>query len=327
MASKTTKILGIGSPIVDFLVSVPESFIKTVGGEKGGMELVGSDKLDSILRESGSSPVKAPGGSAGNTIFGLAKLGLPTSFLGKLGKDEDGEYYKERLSAFGGDTSSFRHTDKAHTGRCLSLVTPDSERTMRTDLGAAATMSPDEISASDFEGVSHAHIEGYVLFSEPLARRCLSLAREAGCVVSLDLASFEVVRFNKAVLPELLEKYVDIVFANEAEGREFTGSEDPSVILDTFSKYCDICVLKVGEKGSHVRKDGKTSSVPAIRVNAVDTTGAGDLWQAGFLYGHATGRPMDVCARYGSLLGSEVVQIMGASIPDEKWAEIRKTIK
>jgi len=327
MAVKKTKVLGIGSPIVDFLVNVPESFIKFAGGEKGGMELVSSAKLDSILKDAQTGHVKAPGGSAGNTIFGLAKLGMSSAMLGKVGKDEDGDFYKATLASLGGDVKSFRSNDSVHTGRCLCLVTPDSERTMRTDLGAAATIGPDEITLEDFSDISHVHIEGYVLFSEPLARKVLSTAKEAGCTVSLDLASFEVVRFNKGILPELLDNYVDIVFANEAEGKEFTGFDDPGKILEVFSKHCQVCVLKVGEKGSYIKQHGSTVQVGAEKVKAVDTTGAGDLWQAGFLFGFLTGKPLEVCGRYGSILGAEVVKVMGATISEERWTEIKKIVK
>jgi len=326
MAANKVKLLGAGSPLLDVLVNVDDGFVAGVEGAKGGMELVDIAVIDAILARTAAGRVKAPGGSAVNTVFGLAKLGVPTGFLGKLGKDDDGVYYTARLAAAGVDVSGFKHSPDTRTGLCLSMVTPDSERTMRTFLGAAATLSPDEVADADFQGYTHLHMEGYLLFNPPLARRILELAKRNGLSVSLDFASFEVVRANQDALPGLIADFVDVVFANEVEAEQFAGSKAPEAFFKALEGRCAVAALKLGRDGAIVRADGVEAKVPAKLVKAVDTTGAGDLWQAGFLFGLLNGRPLRDCALYGSELGAEVVQILGAEIPEQRWPSIKTSL-
>ena len=320
------KFLGAGSPMLDLLVNVDDAFIESIDGEKGGMVLVSPRELDTILSEAGADGVKTPGGSAANTIFGLTMLGVSTSILGKTGDDEEGKFYRSQYLAMGGDTSRFKLNADVPTGRCLSLVTPDSERTMRTDLGAAATLSIDDVTPEDFKEVSYVHIEGYLLFNTPLAEHILKLASDAGCVISLDLASFEVVQASGENLKDFLAKYVDIVFANEDEASAFCGTDDPEKCLDILGGYCRTAAVKVGKKGSYIKSGNETVKVSALLVDAVDTTGAGDLWASGFLYGFQNGKSLEKCGEYASIVSSEVVQVMGAAIPDEGWERIREKI-
>lgn len=321
------KVLGIGSPIVDILVNVTEEFIGGIKGAKGGMELVDTSILDGILEKTEKGGTRVPGGSAANTIVGLAKLGIPTAFLGKIGNDREGGFYKSFFERAGVDVSRFKLNETMPTGRCLSLITPDSERTMRTDLGAAATLLPENILSEDFADITHVHIEGYLVFNEVLIRHILKLAKDASCIVSLDMASFEVVTASMKILPELLMEYVDIVFANEHEAETFCGSNDPERGLQVFSEYCKIAAVKLGEDGALIQSGGKKIKVKAETVHDIDTTGAGDLWGAGFLYGLLKGKPLELCGRYGSILGAEVVKVMGASIPESRWRVIRRRIK
>lgn len=321
-------IIGIGSPIVDAIAQVGEPFIEQIDGDKGGMVLVDAPTIVSLIGSLPKDAVKTPGGSAGNTLFALAKMGAKTSFLGKTGNCSEGEFYRNCFSTLGGDATRFKVGDVPN-GRCLSLVTPDGERTMRTDLGAAMTLSPDEVSASDFEGCAHAHIEGYLLFNEALMRKVLESATEAGCSISLDLASFEVVNATKAVLPDILRDYVDIVFANEEEGAAYTGlGEDHSEMAKQLSELCEIAAVKVGAHGSYVAKAGSVEKVePMHAAHVVDTTGAGDLWAAGFLYGWSQDRPLGECAKIGSILGAAVVQEQGSVLPEHIWQDILDTVK
>ena len=327
MNNKIPAVLGAGSPIVDLLVSIDDSFLKSIAAAKGGMELVDQSMIESLLNKIPGNPVKAPGGSAGNTIFGLARLGVPVAFLGKVGADADGDYYRKRLVELGGRDSSFRLDSSAHTGRCVSMITPDSERTMRTDLGAAARMTAAEVLDADFENIAHVHIEGYLLFVGDLAEKVLSTAKKHGCTVSLDLATFELVKLKRDILPELLKKYVDVVFANEDEAREFCGDLPPEEMAQKLGEYCAVAAVKLGREGSCVKNKYAIARVPAQLVEAVDTTGAGDLWQAGFLYGYLQGRSMSDCARFGSITAAEVVQVIGADIPEERWAIIRQKLQ
>ncbi len=329
MIADSIKIMGIGSPILDLLVNVDDNFISQyAGGEKGGMELVNAMHLDSIINETQDQPLlTAPGGSAANTIFGLAKLGMKTSFLGKIGNDIDGATYKKIYEEMGGDTSNFTVAETSHTARCLSLVTPDSERTMRTDLGAAATLSYKDVTPENFVDITHLHIEGYLLFTDNLFEHILTTAKSAGCVISMDLSSFEVVNIFKDSLPNLLKNYVDIIFANEDEANALCGNISVEKQADILSEYCNTSVIKLGKKGAFIKHKAQTYEIEAKEVTAVDTTGAGDLWQAGFLYGLLNRKNIPTAGSYGSILGASVVQIMGASIPDIIWDDIQKELK
>ncbi len=325
MAEKKYKIIGVGSPIVDSLARVSDSFLDQVEGAKGGMELVDAETIGQLMARLEGDLVEAAGGSAGNTIFTLARLGVPSTFLGKIGNDAGAEFYKSRFAELGGDASRFKEGDVPN-GRCLSLVTPDSERTMRTDLGAAMTLSPEEVTEEDFREAQHAHIEGYLLFNRDLMQKVLDSAKRAGCTISVDLASFEVVHATRDILADILRDYVDIVFANEEEANAFTEKgDDYAGMARDLGELVDIAVVKVGKEGSYICRGGEVIAVEPIRVDeVVDTTGAGDLWAAGFLYGWLTGRDLADCGRFGSRLGAEVVQVMGAAIPDERWKAIEK---
>ena len=323
--SRKYTFMGVGSPLVDILSHIEDDFLHHhIEGDKGGMEMVNHDDLNIIMNKlSGHKSVA--GGSAANTITGTAMLGFETCFLGKIGNDHIGNLYKEHASKAGICDSRFKYTDQP-TGRCLSLVTPDSERTMRTFLGASSLLHQDEITVDDFAEVEHAHIEGYVLFNRDLALHILKAAKEAGSKVSLDLASFEVVKANHDIIMDLLNDYVDIVFANEDEAEAICGSDDPILALDQLAEVCTTSAVKLGAEGAWIKQDGERHRIDSHKVNAIDTTGAGDLWAAGFLSGYYKGKDIPTCGYYGSVLGAEVVQILGASISDERWQDIKERL-
>lgn len=320
------KVIGVGSALVDQLSYIPESFLGTVRGAKGGMELVEHEELSGIVRRLPQAPVSVPGGSAANTAVGVARLGAPCALLAKVGEDADGSFYVSAAVAAGLSAHAFKRTAALPTGRCLSLITPDSERTMRTYLGAAGTLAPEEVSAADFAGYEVVHIEGYLLFNPALIIRVLECAKEAGATVSLDLASPEVVRAAGDRLPALIRKYVDIVFANEAETREYTGIHDEDEGLERLRRDTAMAVVKVGARGAKISHGGGRAHVEACKVLATDTTGAGDSWAAGFLYGLGSGMDIEQAGRVGAMVSAEVVQITGAALPEETWARLRTEI-
>lgn len=318
--------IGVGSALVDLLAHVPESFVADLAGAKGGMELIDESAVDAMLSALPGTPERRPGGSAANTIYGLAMLNQPVTFLGKLGTDERGSFYREAFREEGVDGSRFKQSDAVGTGICMVFITPDSQRTCRTCLGASATLEPAEVTAADFAGCGHVHVEGYMLFNRELGRHILATAHAAGCTVSLDLASFEVVQANKDILHELLTGYVDIVFANEDESRAYCDSDDPREGLEALAACCPVAAVKLGADGAWLHRDGESLRVEANPVTAVDTTGAGDLWAAGFLYGHFHDCPLEACGKMGALLGGEVVARTGPRIPVDAWPAIRRAI-
>lgn len=309
--------------MVDSLARVDDAFLARIGGAKGGMELIDADTMEGITRML-DNPEQAAGGSAANTTLGLARLGLPVSLLGKLGNDAGADFYRRAFAEAGGDCTRLK-TGEEPNARCVSLITPDSERTMRTHLGAAMTLEPTEIEVADFSGCQHAHIEGYLLFNQGLTAKILDCAREAGCTISLDLASFEVVQAAAGILPDILRNYVDIVFANEEEAAAFCGPKitDPLEQARHLAGLCGIAAVKLGARGSIIVRDDECLEITSKPAKAIDTTGAGDLWAAGFLYGWLAGKPLRACGAYGSILGAEVVQIIGANIPAQRWTAIK----
>lgn len=315
------ELIGVGSPVVDLLAHVGEDFVAGIQGGKGGMELVDAAALAGLLDKLESEHTQAAGGSAGNTAFAAGKLGTSVGFLGKLGNCEAAQFYQDRFAEIGADLSRFKKGDVANA-KCLSLVTPDSERTMRTDLGAAMTLAPEEVSVADFQGAKHVHMEGYLLFNRDLMKKVLESAKDAGATTSLDMASFEVVKASEEVLPGWLKEHVDIVFANEDEAEAYHPEHagDYKAMARDFAEICEVAAVKLGKDGSLIAKDGEVEFVePIVIEQAVDTTGAGDYWAGGFLHGWLQGKPLATCGRYGSIMGAEVVQILGASLPEERW--------
>jgi sugar/nucleoside kinase (ribokinase family) len=318
--SPSIPCIGVGNPIVDILARVDDAFLKSVSGGKGGMVLVSAPDLDQLMARIPGTTASSPGGSAGNTLFAMARIGMPVAFIGKIGNDRAGDFYRDRFAALGGDPSRFKRGTIAN-GRCLSLITADGERTLRTDLGAAVTLAPSEVSAADFSGCRHAHIEGYLGFNPELFATVLASAKSAGCTISVDLASYEVVHALRDSLPELLGQFVDVVFANEDEAAAYFGSAGtPADHARTLARLCPVAVVKVGKSGAWIADNTGCHHAPAVSgVDAIDTTGAGDFWAAGFLAGWLGGHGAVQSGWNGSLLAAAVVQQVGTTLPDPVW--------
>jgi len=328
-------LIGVGSPIMDLLAHVDDGFLREhVAGEKGGMVLVDDADIATLIGKLNERPISTdspistvPGGAAANTTLAAARLDLRTAFLGKVGSDDTAARYLANFREHGASTARFKHADQLPNARCLSLVTPDGQRTMRTHLGAAMTLAPEEISPSDFAHVRHAHIEGYLLFNRALADAVLASARATGCTISLDLASFEVVAAARDWIFAQLEQGIDIVFANEDEARTLFENDEPyDQLARDIARFGGIAAVKIGADGAWVAQgDALHRIAPAPVSQVIDTTGAGDAWAGGFLYAHLRGAPLDTAGALGSHLGAEAVQCLGAAIPADRWPSIRST--
>jgi sugar/nucleoside kinase (ribokinase family) len=317
----------VGSPIVDLLARVSDEFLAGVEGGKGGMQLVATGELDELLDAVPGPISRSPGGSSANTIFALSRLGCEGAFVGKIGDDPDGDYYTGFFDNIGGDCSRFKRCGKGPTGRCLSLITPDAQRTMRTHLGTASSLSPAEITPADFDGFRHAHVEGYLLLNPPLCEAVLQACRDAGCTVSLDLGSYEVVDAVRESLPDILDNYVDVLMANEDEAAAFSRSSDPIRAIHEFKRHCDVAAVKLGANGAIVLENSGAHTIPVEPApKVVDTTGAGDFWAAGFLFGFVHEWPVTTCGRIGSILGGTAVQHLGAALPESAWRIMQRKI-
>lgn len=322
----TFDLIGVGSPIMDLLARVPDEFLrKNVAGEKGGMVLVDDGEMQRILNLLDGEPAHATGGSAANATFNAARLGLRTTFLGKLGNDNLARVYRGAFEKAGVDGTRFKHGAQGNA-RCLALVTPDAQRTMRTSLGAAMTLAPTEISPADFAGCRHAHIEGYLVFNRALANAVLAAARVAGCTTSLDLSSFEVVNASRDWLFNQFRRGIDVVFANEDEIRALFQDEktDFAALAQKLAGLGVLAAVKVGKDGAWIARDGELHRIEPVRVaNVIDTNGAGDAWAAGFLYGHLRDWSLPASGALASLLGAETVMHMGPIIPSTDFEVLR----
>ena len=323
-AASRFDLIGIGSPIMDLLAPVPESFLATVRGEKGGMVLVDAAETQAIVSRLPAPPTATTGGSAANTTFNVARLGQRTTFLGKLGNDLNARTYRDRFAAAGVDGSRFKQAELPNAS-CLSLVTPDAQRTMRTCLAAAMTLAPAEISAADFRGCRHAHIEGYLLFNRALAEAVIAAARSAGCTISLDLASFEVAAAARDWLFAQLGHGIDVVFGNEDEIRTLfqTDSTDYAAHARALAAHGTLAAVKLGKDGAWLAKGTELHRVDPVRIDkAVDSTGAGDAFAAGFLSGYLRDLPLPACGHIAALLGAETVRHLGPLIPADVWPSV-----
>jgi sugar/nucleoside kinase (ribokinase family) len=256
------------------------------------------------------------GGSAGNTIAGLASLGSKVGYIGKVRDDQLGTVFRHDLTAMGVLFTTPPLTSGLPTARCLVLVTPDAERTMNTFLGACVDLGPEDVDAGLIGAAQVTYLEGY-LYDPPRAqeafRHASEVAHAAGRQVSLSLSDPFCVGRHRQAFRDLVAHHVDLLFANEAEILSLFETDDLSEALRAVRSLCDIATITRGSKGSVVVTKSELIEVPATPVERViDTTGAGDLYASGFLHGFTTGRPLADCARFGSLCAAEVIGHFGA---------------
>ncbi|HEY5592311.1 MAG TPA: adenosine kinase [Paludibacter sp.] len=320
------KILGMGNALTDILLQIEhDEVLLSLNLPKGSMQLVNSEISQKISAALSKYAKKmATGGSASNTINGLTRLGVTAGFVGKVGKDEVGAFFTS--DSIGNGVNPHLLLSETPSGRCIVLVSPDGERTLCTFLGAACELSADDLTLEMFQGYDIFHIEGYLVQNHELILTAVRLAKEAGLQVSIDLASYNVVEENLEFLNGIIRQYVDIVFANEDEARAFSGKE-PQDALIHISNHCNIAVVKVGKDGSYIKSGEKSVQVKPRSANCIDTTGAGDLYAAGFLYGLANDYPLEVCGNIGSLVSANVVEVLGAKMTDEVWKTIHEEIE
>jgi sugar/nucleoside kinase (ribokinase family) len=316
-------ILGIGNALVDILILTDDDqVINDLNLPKGGMTLVDQKLSTAIQQKISHLKCKiSTGGSVANAINGIAGLGVSCGYIGSIGKDELGSLFKNDMLKYGINTL-LKHSELP-TGRAVGIVSPDGERTFATYLGAAVDLRAEDIIPEQFRGFDLFFIEGYLVFNQSLIMSAASLAKSAGLKTALDLSSFNVVEANIDTLNDLVDHYIDILFANEEEAKSFTGL-GPEDALSNIASRCDIAVVKVGKEGAFIQQGNRKIHVPALVNKAIDTTGAGDYFASGFLAGLAKGYDLEKCGKLGSLLASKVIQVVGAELSVEDWDEIKK---
>ena len=316
MTARALDLLCLGNAIVDVLTSVDDAFLDTWGIAKGGMNLIDEARAEALHAAMGTTVIVS-GGSAANTAVGAAKLGAASAFIGKVRDDEVGGYFSADLRSTGVAFGTPAAADGPVTARSYILVTPDGQRTMNTYLGACQNLTPADVDPALVASAGVIYLEGY-LWDPPHAkdafRKASELAHGADRRVALSLSdSFCVGRYRDEFLDLIREKKVDIVFANEAELLALYQTVDFDAAVAALGTDCVLAAVTRGAAGAVVVEPGRVRAVPASPVEAVvDSTGAGDLFAAGFLAGLARSRDAADCARLGTLAASEIISHVGA---------------
>jgi len=307
-------VAAIGNAIVDVIAPASDEFIVELGLERGAMTLVDEIQSEAIYSRMAAG-IETSGGSAGNTIAGVASFGGKAAFLGKVADDQLGEVYAHDMRAQGAWFGVPPLKGGPATARSMINVTPDGHRTMSTYLGASVHFAADDIDPAVIEAAQIVYLEGYLFDAEPARRafaKAAGLAHGAGRTMALTLSDPFVVERHRDGLMAFIDTQVDLVFANAAELMSMFQTDDFDVALEAIRAKAKIAAVTRSEKGSVIVQGRDTFAVPAARVEkVVDTTGAGDQYAAGFMFGLAKGKPLDVCGRLGSLAAAEVISHYG----------------
>ena len=320
------RIIGIGNALTDLLVNLKsDDILSRFGLRRGSMSLVDSKQLEQLEESVKNLPMAfSPGGSASNTIRALSQMGISCGYIGKIGHDKTGNIFEQALSGCGIETHLLQ--GESPSGRCMSLISPDGERTMCTFLGAALEMRDEEITPDLFAGYDCLYIEGYLVQDHKLITQAVRTAKSCGLQVALDLASFNVVEENLDFLHNLIAGQVDILFANASEAEAFTGLPAQEAVK-ALEKQVDVALVTLGKEGSLIGSHGQFYHVDAEGGKPVDTTGAGDNFAAGFLYGQSVGASLVQSAQIGSMLSGYVIDVVGPQVPADKWEQIKLKVK
>lgn len=323
LADTTYDVIAIGNALVDVLAHADDAFVAKHALEKGAMSLIDAE-TSARLYAAMPPGVEMSGGSAANTTVGVASLGGRSAYIGRVNTDQLGEVFRHDIRAAGVAFDTPAATGGAPTGRSLIIVTPDAQRTMQTFLGAAEEFSPGDVDAAAVRASAVTFLEGY-LFDRPAAKQAYyaaaAAAHAAGRSVALTLSDPFCVERHRPEFLDLVKHHVDLLFANEAEITSLyeVGSFDDAV--RRVRKDCRIAALTRSEKGSVVVAGDEVYAVAAEPASVIDTTGAGDMYAAGFLYGLTQGRDLETCARIGGIAAAEVIGHVGAR-PETSLAKL-----
>jgi sugar/nucleoside kinase (ribokinase family) len=307
-------VVGIGNALVDVISHAPDSFLADHGLVKGWMDLIDTERAMHLYQALGSA-VQMSGGSAANTMCGVASFGGTAAYLGKVSDDELGEVFGHDLLAVGVQFRPGSTDEGVPTGRCIIVVTPDAERTMNTYLGASSLYAKRDVDDAAVAAGQVLYMEGYLydrVDAKGAFRHAAAVAHEAGRMVSLTLSDSFCVDRHRDDFLSLVDDEVDLLFGNEAEVIALYQTETLDEAIDELRTCCPLAAITVGAKGSIIVTEDERIAVPAVPVRKViDTTGAGDLYAAGFLYGLTSRRPLAECGQLGSIAAAEVISHVG----------------
>lgn len=312
--TKTLDVVGIGNAIVDVLVQADEAFLAAHGLSKGSMALVDEQQAEQLYDAVGPG-LETSGGSAANTLAGIAQLGGRAAFIGRVRNDQLGGIFSHDIRSVGARFETPAAESGPSTARCLILVTPDAQRTMCTYLGASVNLEPEDLDLDLVRQAQLLYLEGYLWDSEAAKRAFIAAARvmrESGGQVALSLSDAFCVDRHRESFQELVDGHVDVLFANEAEICSLYRCDSFEAAAEQVRGRCRVAALTRSEKGSVLLSGADTLTIEAFRLGElVDTTGAGDLYAAGFLYGYTRGEDLERCGRLGSLCAGQVVTQLG----------------
>jgi len=326
MADQTLDVVGIGNAIVDVIAHSTDAFLQEQELAKGGMMLIDADRATELygLME---PALEMSGGSAANTIAGIASFGGKAGFIGKVRNDQLGDVFAHDIRALGVTYGTPSATEGAPTARCLILVTPDAQRTMNTFLGACQALGPDDVDPYLIESAQITYLEGYLWdpeMAKAAFRKAMDIAHAANRKVALTLSDAFCVDRYREEFRELVKNQVDILFANESEITSLYETKDFDEALQQVRQDCDFAALTRSEKGSVVFSNDEIHVIDAQPgVKVVDSTGAGDMYAAGFLYGLTNGKSLHDCGRLGGLAAAEVISHVGAR-PETSYKDLMK---
>ena len=293
------RVIGIGNALTDMLVNLEsDSVLRKYLLEKGSMSLVNSKLQTEISKSVAGLPYSLSlGGSAGNTIRAMARLGCETGFIGKVGPDTTGDFFEQALANLGVKPFIFRGSERS--GKCVALISPDGERTMITHLGAALELTAADVRADIFEGFDCVYIEGYLVQNHELIEHTARTAKERGLQVAI-----------------------------EDEAIAFTGENEPINALQAISQLCELAIVKIGIRGALIKHRSEVVHVGIMAAaRRVDTTGAGDFYAAGFLYGMCAGLSLRQCGTIGAITAGKVIEVVGTTFGEEAWEDIFRLVK
>jgi sugar/nucleoside kinase (ribokinase family) len=310
---KNYDVTGIGSALLDFMVSVDDDFLSSLGLNKGGMHLIDEERSREIFRKIKDYKLTVvPGGSSANTVAGISALGGKGAFIGRVADDDNGRIYVQQTIESG--VKSCISPGQGITGHAITFITPDLERTFATHLGAALELSPEDVDLAVVENSSVLHLEGYLFEADNLMEVCfkaMDAAKGSGTLVSVDLADPGLIDRAGPVLNSIVNNNADIVFANESEALKFTGFQEEKA-LENLGSRTSFAVVKLGPRGSLIKTGNKNFVIPPYNVDVVNTNGAGDMYAAGVLYGLTNGIDPEKSGKIGSYAASLVVASPGA---------------
>ncbi len=315
-------VYGMCNSIVDILLKTDDSMIAGLGLDKGIMRLVDVDESQKLLAALKDKKKKImPGGSGCNTMIGVANLGGKAVFSNVIGDDEYGRIFEAEMNKLG--VRSALSKKEGMTGTSVIIITPDSERTMNTCLGVCRAFRKEDVDEGLLKESKVFHTTGYLLDTAPEAGyHALKLAKKHGLIISFDLSDPFLIRAKRDELRKIVEEYADIAFLNKEEAKLFTGKE-PEEALEEISGMCRTAIIKLGAEGSLIKHEGHVFRIPGVRVNALDTTGAGDMYAAGFLFGITNGYSVEQAGKIASYAAAKVVEVVGARIDRPLKEEIK----